>query len=205
MKIVKSVMLIVLVLCGLMISRAAAEDSSFENRDYDLGITLGMWFPGSMSIDIYWPSVSFDVDKSGSLLVRAFADMYVASKFAVGVYGNYSKFEVKNTDYASQGLDSTMYEIGVSLKPRFLLSPSVALKPGLNIGYRSTTFESFGLDVDLSADGLAIDLGVELQIALDGGYMFHIEGGFLSQPVGGSDDFDLAWAPIMYLGAGITF
>ncbi len=196
MKIIKYALLIMLVLCGIGLSQALAED--LASKEYDLGITLGMWFPGTISIE------DVDVDKGGSLFLRAFADMYVAPKFAVGIFGNYSKFTIKEDYYIPDGVDCTTYEFGMSLKPRILLSPGVALKPGLNIGYRNVKTESIGYS-DTTADGMGIDLSVELQIALEGGYIFHIDGGFLSQPVGGTDDADVTWAPIMYLGVGITF
>jgi hypothetical protein len=202
-----------LVLCGFALSQAFAQekeagkqdaDKGFITRDYDLGISLGMWFSGNVNIDT--DTTGIDVDKQGSLLVRAFADAYVAPKFAVGVYGNYSKFTLKSSDYDAS-VSGTLFEFGVSLKPRFLLSPEVAIKPGLNIGYRSTSRASMPgeTNVDLSADGMGLNLSVELQIKLEGDYIFHIDGGFLSQPVGGTDDADVTWAPIMYLAAGITF
>ncbi|TAL38869.1 MAG: hypothetical protein EPN93_03830 [Spirochaetes bacterium] len=208
MKTIKHVLLIMLVLCGVTLSQVFAEEKEagkgFAGKEYDLGISLGIWFPGNINIDS--DLVAVDADKSSGLLVRAFADAYVAPKFAVGAYGNYSKATLKAGGLES---DATFYEFGVAMKPRFLLSPTVALKPGLNIGYRNSTRETIaGLDAadaDLSADGMGLNLSVELQIMIEGGYIFHIDGGFLSQPVGGTDDADVAWAPIMYLAAGITF
>jgi hypothetical protein len=201
MSIIRNTVLLALCIFGLAISTAVAEEESFSNRNFDLGVSLGLWFPGNINIYLYSPiDSSVDVDKSSSLLVRAFADAYVARVFAIGAYGNYSKATLSVPGTGVEA-DATMYEFGISLKPRFLLSPTVALKPGLNVGYRSCEIEG----MDISATGLGVNLSVELQIALEGGYIFHIDGGFLSQPVGGDWNADVTWAPIMYLAVGITF
>ncbi len=194
---VRMVFCAVAVVCAIALVPAGANAAakSFEEKNFDIGIGAGMWFPGTIDIE------GTDVDKTGGLLARVFADAYLMPKFAVGAYLNYSSSEL---EYGGEDVDFTMYEFGVALKPRFLLSPSIALKPGLNIGYRYTEVD-ITAPIDTSADGLGLNLSVELQFLLDGGYIFFIEGGFLSQPAGGTDDVDVTWAPIMYLAGGIVF
>ena len=118
-------------------------------------------------------------------------------KFAVGAYFNYSSF---TASYGGYDADADFYEFGIALKPRFILNATTAVKPGLNIGYRKLSVEGYD-----DADGLGLNLSIEVQFMLEGGYVFFIDGGFLSQPAGGNDDVDITWAPIVYLAAGIVF
>ncbi len=137
-----------------------------------------------------------EADKDGSFLLRLFADMYVAPKFAVGAYINYSPAEV-------EGYDGTAVEFGMGIKPRFFVSPEVSIKPGLNIGYRSTSIDAPGVD---DVDGLAVNLSVEFQYHLANSPAIRfLDIGFLSQPTGGNSDADVTWAPIFYLNVGAAY
>jgi len=172
--------------------------STFESRGYDLGLVLGFWMPGTISADDYVSGDGVDLDKSAGPLFRAFADAYVVPKFAVGCFFNYSSMTLS---YGSIEADASFYEFGIAMKPRFVVSPVVAIKPGLNIGYRSGTIEGYSGD----SDGLALNLSLEVQYLIDGDYILFFEGGFLTQPVGGTTDYEVTWAPIIYLAGGICF
>ncbi len=92
------------------------------------------------------------------------------------------------------------YEIGISIKPRFFIKNDIAIKPGLNFGYRLSQ-ANFPV---LETNGFALNVSLELQkrlanIGLNG------EIGFLSQPYGESDQVEVTFTPIFYLGVGITF
>lgn len=188
------------ILIFFAVNSASAEKVNLESREYDFGIAAGLWLPGTVTIE------DLDLDKSAGLLLKGFADMYVAPKFAVGAYGNYSMATLEKGPVET---DARFWELGVALKAKFMLSPDLAMKPGLNIGYRNSSRDSVaGYDSpgdDLSADGLGLNLSVEFQFALDGGYIFFADAGFLSQPTGGTDEADVTWAPIFYLCAGIVF
>lgn len=178
--------------------QAYAQQGSFTGKEYEIGLEGGVWLPGTIDIE------DANVDKSAGPLIRVFADMYVAPKFLVGGYLNYSTATV---EYAGYEADADFFELGIAFKPRFLLSPTTALKPGLNIGYRQSKRDRLDVespDVETDADGLAVNLSVELQFKLTGGYVFFIDGGFLTQPSGGNDDADVTWGPILYLCAGIV-
>lgn len=173
--------------------------SGFEAKAYDIGFALGLWLPGTISIE------DVDLDKSAGPLFRAFADAYLMPKFAVGAYFNYSSATL---EYGKYEVDADFYEFGVSLKPRFIVSPVVALKPGLNIGYRKSTREKLAGEsatTDTDIDGLAVNLSIEIQYLINNDYIVFFEGGFLSQPTGGDSDADVTWAPIIYIAAGICF
>lgn len=188
--------LLALVVVLVLISLPAESSANFANKEYDAGLSIGYWFPGTIDIE------GTDVDQDGGILFRAIGDMYVAPKFAVGAYFNYWSGTMS---YGSLEVDAWFYEIGVAMKPRIILSPTMALKPGLNIGYRKSDRESLSAGETTEADGLGVNLSVELQILLQNGYIFYVDGGFFSQPAGGNEDADVTWAPIMYLSVGIGF
>lgn len=193
------IMLVSLAILVMTPAIFAQDQGGFESREYDIGICGGLWLPGSIDIE------DVDVDKENGLLIRAIADMYISPKFAVGGYFNYSMFSVSKDSYEA---DANLYEFGFAFKPRLILSPQTALKPGLNIGYRKSTREKLDIEpsgVETDADGLGINVSIEFQYLLDGGYIFFVDGGFLSQPAGGNDDADVTWAPILYICAGVVF
>ena len=158
-----------------------------KSKEYDLGLMAGMWMGGTIWVD------GFELDKDASMLFRGFVDAYLIPKLAMGAYFNFSPYSM---EYA----DITIFEFGGSIKPRFFIKEDLALKPGINFGYRTASSDPEGFDMD----GFGVNLSVEIQKALET-MILSIEGGFLSQPVGGNEAWDISWAPIMYIGAGVTF
>jgi hypothetical protein len=180
-----------LIVFSTLFSYNNAEAASFENRERDIGISAGMWLEG----DVYVGGIVDDyVTKDSGFLLRAFYDAYIAPKFAAGFYFNYSSVTI-------EGYDGSITEFGGAFKYRFLASPTVAIKPGLNFGYRKLDADESTMD----ADAMGVNLSVEIQIQLQGNMIFFIEPGFLAQPVGGNEDADITFAPIMYINAGICF
>jgi hypothetical protein len=157
--------------------------------DYEVGASIGSWFGGNIVIEGY------DLDKDGSFLFKGFADMFVTPKFAVGAYFNFTPFSIEDM------VDVTSVEFGFALKPKISLNDQFAIKPGLNVGYRSLSSD----DADAEADGLAVNLSVEFQYHLANGVIPYIDFGFLSQPVGGNSNFDITWGPILHLTVGIAY
>lgn len=178
-----------LVLASIVLSptsRAQGMAADLESKTFDLGISSGYWFGGNVVIQ------GFDVEKDGAFLLRVFGDSYLMPKFGVGAYFNFSP-------YSQEGVDITMFEFGAALKPRFFLAPDVAIKPGLNIGYRFTTSDIEAAEIN----GLGINASVEIQKSLPGVILFG-EFGFLSQPSGGNADIEVTFAPIFYFTAGVA-
>ena len=159
--------------------------TDLEGKSFDLGVSAGYWFGGNIVIE------GFDVEKDGAFLLRIFADSYLMPRFAFGGYFNFSP-------YSQSGIDITMFEFGAGIKPRFLLAPDFAIKPGLNIGYRFTTSELDAAEIS----ALGINVSVEFQKAMPGVLLFG-EFGFLSQPSGGNSAVEVTFAPIFYVTAGV--
>ena len=155
-----------------------------KSKEYDLGFMAGLWMGGTV-----WVGGS-EEEKDASILFRGFADAYLIPKLAMGTFINLAPI-------SQDGGEFIMFEFGCSIKPRFFIKEDLAVKPGLNISYRTSSG-------DLEMDGLGINLSVEVQKAMET-MILSFEGGFLSQPVGGDGWNDIAWTPIMYLGAGVTF
>ena len=168
-------------------TRSSMAAGSIEGRTFDVGFTAGFWFSGNIVIQ------GVDVDKDGAFMLRAFADSYLMPKLAVGGFFNFSP-------YSQSGIDITMFEFGASIKPKFIVAPDFAIKPGLNIGYRFTTSDFSPAEIS----ALGINLSVEFQKSMSGVLLIG-ELGFLSQPSGGNSDVDVTFAPIFYVSAGVGF
>ena len=179
----KSTILVLVLILGssLLFSKV-----DLKSKEFDIGISTCLWLGG----DVY---VGGTVEKDASFLFRGFVDAYLMPKFAMGAYVNIEPI-------SQDGIDIIFYEFGASLKPRFFIGEDMAFKPGLNIGYRIGSID----DVDDNIKGLAINMSLEIQKALEN-FTIGLDCGFLSQPVGGIYGFDVDWVPIMYIGAGLTF
>ncbi len=179
-RILSSSLFIILIAC-------LASAQTLEDREQDYGFVVGYWTAGTVSVQ------GFEADKDGSLLLRVFADAYIMPKLAFGAYFNYAP-------YSQSGTDINALEFGGSIKPRFMIGEDVALKPGINFGYRWTSSDVSSAEID----AFGLNLSVELQKMINGRVFFG-EFGFLSQPAGGNDLVDVTFAPIVYFGAGIVF
>ena len=185
-----------IIVCFGIFNAEAAEKADLQAKEYDYGSAAGIWLGGTVDVE------DAELDKDPGPLFKVFADMYVAPKFAVGAYGSYS---TTTLSYGPYEADATMWELGTALKAKIMASPDMAIKPGLAIGYRSSDRDKLYPGEKTSSDGLALNMSLEFQFPIDGGYILFAETGFLSQPAGGNSDADVTWAPIFYLCAGIAF
>lgn len=162
-------------------------------RTGEFGITGGLWLSGDVSIAASGGTIT----KSTGVLLRIFYDSYVAEKFGVGAYANFSPISWEG------GAGATLIEFGGSLKPRFPLGDGGAvIKPGLNFGYRMISSDNPYAD---KINALGLNVSVEIQFASSGKIVPFAEVGFLAQPAGGNSGSDITFAPIIYLGGGIAF
>lgn len=190
-----------LVLSVALVSMASAGE--LENRPRDIGLYGGVLLPGSISIDA-GDLYSIDVDTEMGFTLKAYFDQFVSPMFSVGVYGQYVSTSLSHKDTDVE-LDAETYELGLTLKPKFIISPTTAVKPGIEIGYRKLSRESLAPDDNTDAEGLALNMSAEVQFMLDSGYIFGLTFGFIAQPAGGNEDADVTWAPIWYAMGGIVF
>ena len=171
-----------------------SQNSYFMNKTADFGIAVAAWFGGEVNLE----DLNVDINKETSFLLHGFADFYLIEKLAMGIYVNYSSSSFEEVDETA-----SIYEFGVSIKPRFITSDgSLAIKPGLEIGYRGESVDVPGAD---EVQALGVNLSVEFQFYANNNFAPFGIIGFLSQPAGGSDDTDVKFAPIFYLGGGIAF
>jgi hypothetical protein len=162
------------------------------NASYEVGIALGPWFGGTVNVD------GNDLDKDASFMLKTYYDGYLIPKLAMGVYMCW----VPSITVGGSSRSGASIEFGGSIKPRFLASPTVAIKPALEIGYRNTSFGSSNVK---SADGMALNFNVQAEFAVHKNVVVFGAFGFLAQPVGGNGDFDFSYAPIFFLNFGAGF
>jgi len=178
---------------------AAALLVSFPGKGFGegflLGVKGGVLFPGTMTISVE-DVTEFDVDTEMGWMVGVKGDGMVAERFSMGFF--LQRIGVKAKDMEGEAAVTT---IGGTLKGHFGQPDGVKFRPGLAIGYQMVSHEEF------SEDTQGLDMGAVLEVAIPTSKAgaVDIELGFISQPVGGNDDFDLTFAPILYLNVGYEF
>lgn len=115
----------------LAVFAAPAATAAPQDANYEAGASIGLWLPGTIDID------GFEADKDAGFLLRAFADMYVAPKFAVGAYFNYTSSEV-------EGWTVSSVEFGMALKPRFFLSQPTGGNSDSDVTWAPIFYINFG-------------------------------------------------------------
>jgi hypothetical protein len=164
------------------------------NKTADYGIAICAWFGGELYFEYY----DRDISKETSFLLQSFADFYLMEKLAMGIYANFSSFSFEDYDETA-----TIYEFGVSIKPRFILAGgSLAIKPGLQLGYRGQSSDISAAD---EVQGMGLNFSIEFQFNIGSNITPFGIIGFLSQPLGGNDATDVTYKPIFYFGGGIAF
>jgi hypothetical protein len=178
--------------------------------------------------------------KTASYMFKAMYDSYLIPKLATGLYFQLATTPVNlhdtRTEYSSEYINGQwvykqwdeeysydlgcfIWEIGASIKPRYFIGRSFAVKPGLNIGYRKFYFNKDDLKVaDVlsyfesenqkpQATGMALNGSLEIQYQLpQKKYFVFTELGMLNQPYGGTLHVtDLNFALIFYALIGIGF
>ena len=177
----------------LLVPVGASAQEAFTARTHDFGISAGYLFEGSAYFAEY---DEYSAHEAG-FMARLFYDRFITEKLSFGLYGHAAL-----TDFYrySEESGSTLLEAGFSMKPRFFIGEKMALKPGLNVGYRYyLTSDDF-----LSSDGLGLNFSLELQYDRGASILPFGEIGFLAQPWGGNDSTDITYGPILYVQIGIA-
>ena len=185
--------------------KADESESEIFHKNVEYGLSAGYLFGGNINIS----DAPNKFEKTGSFMIKGFIDSYLIPKLAAGLYlqYSYSGLEEIENDRLKNKHNASIIEIGGSLKPRFILNPKWAIKPGLNIGYRKFFFDfnaDCGLELD-NAHGMALNAAVEIQYVYSSSYIIFSEIGFLTQPYGGKEEItNLDFGPIFYINAGIA-
>lgn len=169
-------------------------------KPFDFGISGGMILPGTISVG------GIDVSTSMTPFFKAHFDAYLVEKLSMGLYASYLTLSMDNIDGISipENMDGASgFEIGGSIKPCFKLSPTVAMKPGIEFGYRHINPEMSD-DSGSDISGFALNAVVAIKFKA-GGISPFIAPGFLAQPAGGNEFDDVTWAPIFTISGGIEF
>ena len=174
---------------------------SFETKKYEFGISSGVLFPGKVYISLHGDHVK----QKSNFLLRGYADAFIIPQLAFGCYFNYSTLnleddiEVFGKEIKKSG--TPIWEIGGTIKPRFIINEKIAIKPGFSFGHRR-----FAGDNDFSKwKGLALNGSCEIQYRLSDKLRLFEETGFLYQPYGGNVDTDVTFDPIFYVVFGVAF
>ncbi len=191
-------------------------------KPYEIGISAGAVLPGSI-----WLSMVHDnVITSISPMVKVSCDAYLVPKLAIGVYGSAvfaTMDRLEEPDQHCAAADSvldryrhvTAYEIGGAIKPCFRAGERVVIKPGLEFGYRrmssdlevSYYYGYYGSETVRfgQAHGLGLNGSLEVIMRTGGPVSPSVTLGMMSQPVGGNEDTEVSFAPVLYLCGGVSF
>jgi len=173
---------------------------SFEEKKFDAGIASGLLMPGDVYISLHGDNVK----QKSNFMLKAFADAYIIPQLAFGAYFSYSSLNLKNDievfGKTIKKSGTPIWEIGASMKPRFVFSEKFAVKPGIMIGHRQ-----FAGDNSFTKwTGLALNGSCELQYRISEKLILYQESGFVYQPYGGNVDTDVTFDPKLYFLLGIA-
>jgi len=172
---------------------------SFPGKGFGEGFILGfkggLVFPGTMTVSVedYY---EYDIDTEMGWMVGVKGDGMLGERFSMGFF--LQRAGIKGEDMSGEAAVTT---IGGTLKGHFGNPDGVKFRPALAIGYQMISHEDFNEDTQ------GLDVGAILEVAIPTSKTaaVDVELGFISQPVGGNDDFDLTFAPILYLNVGYEF
>jgi len=189
------------VLSILLTASIVSAAGSFEEKKYEFGIGPGYFISGDVYISLHGGNVT----QNGNYFFHGYADAFIIPQLAFGFYFNYTTLSLEDDievfGEVIKKSGTPIWEIGASIKPRFVLSPKVALKPGFNIGHRRFAGEN-----DFTKwKGLALNGSCEIQYRLSDRLTLFEETGFLYQPYGGNVDTDITFDPRLYFVVGIAF
>lgn len=173
-------------------SIAFAEEAAVKKeKSWLLGLKAGALLGGEMSVDT---GSSFDVETDPGFASNITFDAGVAPKLTIGAFLFVARSQT------GEGGEFSLATIGGTIKGRFTFGDGLQLRPGMHVGY-----QTISPDEEDSAIGFDIGAVVELAIPSSGNREWLVEVGFISQPVGGNDDYDLAFGPIFFIAGGIGF
>jgi hypothetical protein len=187
------IFLLLAILLSLPAANVFADDPV---KTYEFGFSAGLWLSGG-DVSVDSDPVYVDLQKESSFMLKGYLDSIITPRFCIGLFGHY----VPSITYENSTVEQSMFEIGFAIKPRFTLSDTVILKPGLGIGYRKYSSDEKTAD---NMQALGTNFSCELQF-VSKSFTPYIEVGFLAQPVGGNSDWSMDFPPIWYVMGGVAF
>jgi hypothetical protein len=158
---------------------------------FSMNFKGGLLLDGPGELDIEgWGKTSPKV----SPLIKMDIDGILTPKFSMGLYFTYCSMAVEDSD-----IKTSLISVGGTIKPRFMLSENLQLRPGLAFGYNAMKNDQ----MKDASNGLNVGMQIELTTKLQDGVGFVAELGFISQPTGGNDDGDITFPPIIFLTIGL--
>lgn len=159
------------------------QKAGFER--FGIGAEGGMVMPGAMHVK----STSYDTSPAPFAIV--YADLVAGGFLSFGVAGIFASPRVEDIGHA------TLLDFAATFKARISLSRTLQLRPGITLGYQLVT----GGPEDVKG----FDPGLTISFALRASRSTAIvlDGGFLSQPLGGSEHATVTFAPIAYAAIGL--
>ena len=151
----------------------------------------GILFPG----EVYIEAIDSTVDTEQGFVAELTVDTAVAPNFMVGLFALMATTEDEEIHE-----DATVTDLGVTLKARFGTLGQFEIRPGLAMGYQMIEVG----DID-DVIGLNVAAILEALYYIDPVTALVGELSFISQPVGGSDDWDVTFAPILFIAVGAAF
>lgn len=166
-----------------------------DTKTNEYGFSVGLLAGG----DVYVAELDQNFDLESGVSIYGFYDFFITNGFAIGVNGSVAFPFLELLDE-----NVNFYELALALKPRFSLSDKVSYKPGFNFGYRIITSDELSED-DGTIQGLGLNLTNELQFHVSDNFTPFLDVGFISQPAGGNDEFNVTFSPLIVLRVGLVF
>ncbi|MEM9361052.1 MAG: hypothetical protein AAGA43_00380 [Bacteroidota bacterium] len=166
-----------------------------DTKKNEYGFSVGLLSGG----DVYIAELDQNFDLESGVSIYGFYDFFITNSFAIGLNGSVAFPFLELLDE-----NVNFYELALALKPRFSLSEKVSYKPGFNLGYRIITSDELSED-DGTIQGLGLNLTNELQFHVSDSFTPFLDVGFIAQPAGGNDEFNVTFSPLIVLRAGLVF
>ena len=169
----------------------SASDEGTTRKSIAVSVVAGPLFGGTLGGDDH-P----EIDTGTTGMVRIALDGYLVPQFSMGTYLLYTSLSPED------GPDSVgLWAFGGTLKGCFGRANSFQFRPGLALAYQYENPQGWS---SMKGFGVAAIGEVAFPIG-QGGLMGLAQLSFISQPVGGNDDYGLSFAPMVYVAAGLEF
>ncbi len=174
---------------------AEESEEAPPHRSFGLSVLVGPWFPGTYNVEHVG-----DLDTTTGFVVRGALDGYIVSRFCMGAYVLYAHNSLDKVDSSS----ASIVALGGTFKGVFGKIDGFQFRPGFAFAYQKMEASSGSHDVS-GINGLGLAFIGEGAIPFSSTVNGLIQLSFISQPVGGNEDYKVTFAPMVYLGFGIEY